>query len=548
MEKSSTTLPRHTPVLIVGCGPTGMTMALALSQFGVKSTVVDRHDAISRSPRAHALNCRTLEIFDALGVDMARLREAATPDAESGWVRWIDTLSGGEFGVLPYERMDAPEDVPTAHPLFNIAQPDAEAVLLEAVLQDPNIEVHRGWEWHRCDEGDSDVRSLLQNRNGEQWQVTSQYLVGADGANSPVRESQGINMAGTGVIQRFKNVHFRADLSHIAGDKPAILYWVLRQSCAGTLLAYDIRDNWVFMYPYMEEVTDPASLTDQVCTDLAKEAVGAADTAMEVIGIGDWEMRSEVAEAYRTGRIFLAGDAAHRYPPSGGLGLNTGVGDAHNLGWKIAAVLAGWAPDSLLDTYATERQPVAQNNANFSVENAVKMLDVFALAGVMDEPGTQPPLEEIKADSERWAALQASIGEQQVHFDGLALHIGAHYGSSEPPDPFTTNLQPAEVGSRLPHVWIERDGHRASSHDLLSAQAFTLLSGSAEVQPPQSTVPLNIVQWGHHCHGSEDALNQLGLAQGALLVRPDGHIAARLDDAQNLEDALSQVLARGQAA
>ncbi|MEM8564676.1 MAG: FAD-dependent monooxygenase, partial [Pseudomonadota bacterium] len=318
----------QTPVLIVGCGPSGMTMALSLSQFGVKSLLIDRHSEISEAPRAHALNCRTLEIFSSLGIDLDRLRELATPDSESGWVRWVDTLSGGEFGVVPYERIHAAETVPTAHPLFNIAQPAAEAVLFEAVRADDNIQTEREWQWESCEQNGSDVRSLIMTGDSRYIAIHSNYLVAADGANSTVRESQNIAMEGPGVIQKFKNIHFHADLSALVQNKPAILYWVLHQSCPGTFIAYNMRKNWTFMYPYDPANTDPQSLTEEACLSFTKNAIGDPNIKLEIVSIRDWELTSEVASSYRSGHVFLVGDAAHRYPPSGGLGLNTGVGDA----------------------------------------------------------------------------------------------------------------------------------------------------------------------------------------------------------------------------
>lgn len=549
MNDSSSAQNVTTPVLIVGCGPSGMTMALALSQFGIHSLVIDRRESISESPRAHALNCRTLEIFAALGVDMDALRSVGTPDHESGWVRWVDTLDGGEFGAVPYERVTAPETVPTRHPLFNIAQPAAEAVLLEQVQADSHITVQRGWSWRDCDEGGTNVLSTVTDDGGAERVIESRYLVAADGASSAVRQKYGIAMEGPGVTQKFKNVHFRADLSDTVADKPAILYWVLKQECAGTLIAYDIRDNWTFMYPVDPMLEDESVLTDEVCLQRARDAIGDTRAELEVVSVRDWEMTCEVAERYRSGRMFLVGDAAHRYPPSGGLGLNTGVGDAHNLAWKMAGALQGWAPEDLLDTYDSERRPVANHNANFSLENAMKMMALFDLAGVFAEPGTQSSLAELKADEARWQDLQASIEDQRVHFDGLALHIGAHYGREEAPDPFNQEVQWPQAGARLPHVWLRQGDERVSSHDLVDATRFTLLVGpGADATSLEVTVPYRVVSCPADFEADDPALRALGLSGAAVLVRPDGHIAALLPTAGELGPAFEQAMRTGIAA
>lgn len=537
------------PVLIVGCGPTGMTAALALSRLGIESLVIERRMAISESPRAHALNCRTLEILAQLGVDIGALRELGTPDAESGWVRWVDTLDGGEFGALPYERIPTPETVPTPFPLFNIAQPDVETLLFEHLQADDNIRIERGWEWLDCEQHAAGVTSRVRDAAGHVVDIDSQYVIAADGANSPVRLALGIPMEGPGVIQRFKTVHFRADLSDLVADKPAILYWVLDQACAGTLIAYDIRDNWVFMYPCNDPTVDPATIADEVCLAATKAAIGVPDVELEVFSIRDWEMTSEVAASYRRDRVFLAGDAAHRYPPSGGLGLNTGVGDAHNLAWKIAGVLAGWSPDSILATYDSERRPVASQNAAFSLENAMKMLDVFNHAGVFAERGTQPGLDAIRADEQRWEALQASIQDQRVHFDGLPLHLGAHYGRDEAPDWFAERVQQCEVGARLPHVWLQRDGERVSSLELLSPAEFTLLLGpGVQGRAFAFDLPLQVLSCPDDFSAAGADLEELGIASGAVLVRPDGHIAGLFPSIAGIDGAIERVVERGLAA
>jgi len=537
------------PVLIVGCGPSGMTAALALSRLGVKSLVIERRTTISESPRAHALNCRTLEILAQLGVDIDALRDKATPDEESGWVRWVDTLNGGEFGALPYERIPTPETVPTPFPLFNIAQPDAEAVMFEYLQADPNVAIERGCDWQSCEQHAQGVTSQVVNAAGETVSIASRFVIAADGANSPVRGALGINMEGPGILQRFKTVHFHADLSGIVASKPAILYWILNQSAGGTLIAYDIRDNWVFMYPCDAPGMDPASVTDEVCVNAAKEAIGAPDVELDVLSIREWEMTSEVAEAYRQGSVFLAGDAAHRYPPSGGLGLNTGVGDAHNIAWKIAGVLAGWAPETILDTYEGERRQVALQNAEFSMENAVKMLDVFNHAGVFAEPGTQPSLDEIRADAERWDALQTSIEDQRIHFDGLALHLGAHYCREGAPDLFSDRMQHCEVGARLPHVWLEQNGGAVSSLALLSPAEFTLLVGpGVDASRIALDVPLRVLSCPEEFSGSTEALEELGIAAGAVLVRPDGHIAGLFPSTTGIDGAIERAVQTGLAA
>ena len=188
-----------TNVLIVGAGPSGMAMALALAQYGIASTIIDRRESNLQQPRAHALNPRTLEIFSSLGIDIEALKAGATPLEESCWVRFTDTLSGGEYGKLPYEKMHADENLPTPWPLFNIAQPAVEAVMQKHIEAHTLIQVLRPIEWKSCEHRDKGVESVVIDDQGRERCILSRYLIGADGAGSPVRESQGIAMQGMGI-------------------------------------------------------------------------------------------------------------------------------------------------------------------------------------------------------------------------------------------------------------------------------------------------------------------------------------------------------------
>jgi len=521
-----------TNVLIVGSGPSGMTTALALAKFGIASTIIDRRESIYMEPRAHALNSRTLEIFSALGINIDDFKAVATPSEESCFVRWMDNLNGGEYGKLPYEQMHTKPDLPTPHPLFNISQPNCEIVLQKYVDREKLITLIRPLSWISCEHLEEGVVSIVADNAGKESRILSRFLIAADGAGSPVRASQGIEMKGMGNVHDFIMINFKADLTDIVKDKPAILYWIMANDCSGTFIAYDIKDNWVFMYPYDDTVIDKSAFTEEYCRQLVLKAIGQNDIDVEILTNGGWCLGSQIAESYRHKNIFLVGDSAHRYPPSGGLGLNTGVGDAHNIAWKIAGVLKGWAWPGLLDSYEPERKQVAQNNADFSVENAGKLFSIMLATESLMPAGKQSSLETLRAAPHKWADIQQGIEDQRDHFDGMALHIGQHYGRENAPDLRADNFQFSDVGARFPHTWLKANTEQVSSLELLNADQFTLIiRDDIEIPHHESEVPLQIIIENKHFSATRANLKTMGLDDAlAVLVRPDGHIAARFGE------------------
>jgi hypothetical protein len=263
-----------------------------------------------------------------------------------------------------------------------------------------------------------------------------------------------------------------------------------------------------------------------------------------------WTMTAQVAERYREGRVFLVGDAAHRFPPTGGLGLNTGVQDAHNLCWKIAALEAGWASAALLDTYGAERRPVAQQNADASLRNAVRLAEVYqALAS---------------DDVEHSDAVCAAIAKQAEHFDLFGLQLGFAYdcgaiagdGGTAPVRTLSTRdyVPSALPGARIPHAWVTRAGVRLSTLDLFAYDRFTLVAGPSGQPWTEAVgvpVPIDCVVIGHDIVDEEGHwMKLLGIeAGGAVLVRPDQHVAWRSrsavsDPAAAVERALTEILSR----
>ena len=534
-----------------------MTAAQLVAQAGLAVMVVERRDGPQRSPAAHVVNARTLEILRQAGFDMGAIGALAKPPADAGHVNFVTRLNGRLIGRLPFEQQGDDMLGVTPHPLRNISQHRLEPEMAAQVRRSPSVDLRYDTEWvSSTQEGDVVVSLLRDTATGAEVTVRSSWLIAADGAGSPVRKSCGIEMIGPAAIQSFVAVHFRGKLRNYTRDRPGALHFVMDPGANGTFIAHDMDRESVFMFGF-----DPTSESLQDydsgrCTDIVRAAIGDGAADVEVVGTGSWHMTAQVAERFRHGRVFIAGDAAHRFPPTGGMGLNTGVADVHNLVWKILLVQNGHASLSLLDTYETERKPVAEVNSQQSLTNAFKMVILADALGL--HPGaTGVDLDAALGDPSRAAVIDAAVEEQRTHFDMLNLQLGYTYetplnrGTSRTADEINpTVFRPdGAVGSRLPHAWV---GEGRSTLDSVDSSAMTLFSFGNHVAWADAvescTVPVNHVrvgvdiepgaQWGTLCSVGAD---------GALLVRPDQHIAWSAgrtphDAPGALRDVLSAVL------
>jgi len=534
------------PVLVVGAGPVGITAALLLAKHGVATRIVDRRPGPHRAPQAHVVNPRSLEIFRQLGIDTTRLRRMATPREDGGHVSFVTSLAGTEIGRLPYERQDDDVLASTPEPIINLSQHVLEPVLLEDVGAAPLVGAAWRQEWLSLVENEDGVTSTVRDlAMGDTYEIRSRWVLAADGAGSRVRAHLGIPMAGPERLQSFVMIHFEGNLRPLVRDRPAIIYWTLDPDHVGTFVAHDIDRTWVFMHPFDPD-TDPASSYDESrCTEIVRGAMGRRDVDVTVRTISPWHMTSQVAERYRAGRVFLIGDSAHRFPPAGGMGMNTGIQDAHNLVWKLRLVDDGRAGAGLLDTYEVERRPIARRNADQSLVNAVRMIEMFAELGIgVDATASRANLDGLLGNAEGRAKVARAIEAQRDHFDMLGLQLGISYDAGAivpdgttapvPANPVRHFEPSAHPGSRLPHGWIERDGTRQSSLDLVAGDRFTLITGpsgaswAAATEGIAATPIIPLVAGRDFTDPAGAWLGACGVGPtGALLVRPDQHVAWR---------------------
>ena len=524
--------PVSVDVVIVGAGPTGLTAAHLCRRLGLSAIVLEQRPGPQRLPAAHAINARTFEIWRQAGVAMGPILAAALSPDEAGLVHWVTKFGGDVIGTLPYERQGDEMLAVTPTPLRNLSQHRLEPLLLA-----PTLDVRYDHTWVSGTEtgietgiGDDAGIDVVATGPDGPLHVRARYLLGADGAASAVRRSLGIELIGPRSLQSFVMVHLGADFRALVREQPGVLYFVLDPASGGTFVSHGSDREWVYMHPWDPEAQPLETLTAEYGAGLVRAALDAPDAPFEVLKVGTWHMSAQIAESYRSGRTFLVGDAAHRFPPTGGLGLNTGVADVHNLIWKLAAVEAGRLDPSLLDTYEAERRPVAQFNCDQSMHNAFKMIEIPMSLGVTDDVGeSTAAMHATLADDAGRAAVQAAIANQAIHFDLLGLQLGHSYGGplvvddgtdapvlDEPARDYVPSTRP---GGRLPHVWL---GDGRSTLDLVDPAVPTLLVRDGAL-PGDIGTPCSIVS----CPADvwDDGF---GLGPDlCLIVRPDQHIAHR---------------------
>ncbi|GGW48368.1 FAD-dependent oxidoreductase [Streptomyces caelestis] len=571
----------ETDVLIVGSGPAGASAALALSTYGVPNIVVTRYASLADTPRAHITNQRTMEVLRDLGVEQEVVAQA-TPQHLMGNTTFCTSLAGEELG-----RVRSWGNDPLAQAEHELASPtrmcDMPQHLMEPVLV--NAAVARGTRLRfeteylsHAQDADGVTATVRDRLRGDTYEIRAKYLIGADGGRSRVATDAGLPMGGQMGVAGSINIVFEADLAKYTAHRPATLYWVLAPGAtvggigAGLVRCVRPWTEWLIVWGY--DVTAGApDLTTAYAESVVRGLVGDDDIPVTIKSSSAWTVNEMYAESYANGRVFCAGDAVHRHPPSNGLGSNTSIQDAYNLAWKLGLVLDGTAHPRLLDSYTAERAPIGRQvvtRANRSIRETAPVFE--ALDGL--SPQTPEQLwaniaarkDTTEAAGKQRAELREAIAFKAYEFNAHGVDLNQRYTSGAivpdgTPDPGFTrdpelHHQPSSrPGARLPHAWITSGSRTLSTLDTVGRGRFTLLTGiggeawvrAAEAQEVEiATVVIGPGQEYEDPYGDWARLSEISDA-GALLVRPDGfvafrHASAAPDAGERLADALRTIL------
>jgi 2-polyprenyl-6-methoxyphenol hydroxylase-like FAD-dependent oxidoreductase len=535
-----------TPVLIVGGGPVGLLLAFDLGRRGVDCLLVERRPTEGILPKMELTNARSMEILGRLGL-ADKVRQAGWP-SETPMDVWIGpSLVEAPYHVLAYpsveqerERIARCRDLSWPREAYHrISQYTLERLLRDEVAAHPRITARFGHSLDSFVQNADGVEAVVHDEYQNAHAVRCRFMVGCDGGNSTVRRALDVPLLGKQSVRRSLLIFFRcADLLTKAGLPPARHYYLAGQR-QGTLVTQDDFQRWALHLQIADDVD-----ADAIDPRAEMQAALGIDLDAEILHVGPWHAHLVVAEQYRVGNVFLAGDAAHQYIPTGGFGMNTGVGDADNLAWKLAAVLRGWGGEALLASYQSERRQIGLRNCRASE---------YAAAGgrAWREAVHLSVMTDTCEGRVRRAELVRAIdtGQRRSH-EMHGIELGYRYTQSEicaqeagGPDPDRPGYEPTALpGARLPHAWIApglsvhdlvRDGMTLLVHERTSPLGHVFEDAARKMDLPLTVVPR-----------LDDRLCGL-YGAGALLLRPDLHVAWRGNETNNAAAILNAARGHG---
>ncbi|CQD06772.1 FAD-binding monooxygenase [Mycobacterium europaeum] len=576
------------PVLIVGGGASGLMTSIILSCYEIDHILVERHEGTSILPKAHYLNQRAMELFRQFGL-ADDVYAVGTPVANMSSVVWQTTLAGdGPLARKVFHKMDCFGGGALAErylrdsacPSTNYPQLRLEPIMRQHAEKRAPGRILFNHELTAITQNPDAVTARIVNRaTGDSFTVTADYLVGADGGKT-VGAMIGATMVGAHDLLDIVTAHLKADFSQWWEDDVLIAHFINPEAgsypSGGNIVPMGPTwgkhsEEWAFHFAFLP--TDDSDLDESALLVKIRELLGVGEIPIEILRISHWSVQGSIADKYSDGRIFLVGDSVHRHPPTTGLGMNTCVQDAHNLAWKLAAVIKGQADPALLESYGVERQPVGMRIVDWALFTMQNHFVVDAGIGLLPVP--VPPemhravFETFFSDTPMGAARRARFDEvvrtQRTEFQAHDLEIGYSYpvgalvpdGSQPPPtDPMGSIYHPTtRPGHRLPHAWLDFGGTRLSTHDLTANDGrFVLITGpggqawaaAAGAAAKRFGIEIHVAVIGKDYRDVESqwaAVSEIS-ADGAILVRPDNYVAWRsMTSASDAVDALANALA-----
>jgi 2-polyprenyl-6-methoxyphenol hydroxylase-like FAD-dependent oxidoreductase len=532
---------KRVPVLIAGAGPVGLSLAIELAYRGVRCLVVEQSDGSVDFPTTNLSNTRTVEHLRRWGIaDRMRYESGYPTDYPRNYL-FVTRMDGYEIARFDHP----PNGDPAARSPYSpegrlwISKPYFDPVLHSHVKTLASVEVRyeTSFESLRHD-GEKVLAEIVDAKSGRRDTVEADYLVGCDGGHSKIRRALGIRYQG--VFSQGMNVAvlFRAPLLTMSKHGPAVQYQIINAQLNGAIAAVDGKDLWrLNIRNVKQEQLDAMNAPEKLRAALGDKI------PFELLALRPWTGHCVVAERYQQGRVFLAGDAAHLNWPAGGFGMNTGVGDAVDIGWKLAAVLQGWGGEKLLDSYTLERQPIAMINVNEAAEMRANFDNQTPFSPQLQEDNQEGSQLRDKA---RAVILRTRAKEFQ--HDSAGIELGYRYegspicvsdGSPAPELDHGMYVPSTWPGARAPHVWLQ-DGR--STLDLFG-RSFVLLDlagSNAAIRPftaaaQKAALPLEVI-------ALNDSRMRETYERSFVLVRPDGHVAWRGDSVpEKPSDIIDQV-------
>ena len=519
---------KRTPVLIAGGGPVGLALASELAWRGISCILVEQGDGKGEFPTTNLVNTRTCEHLRRWGIaDQVRYRSGFPPDYPRNYV-FVTRINGYELARFDHPPNGDPNSRSPHSPEGRlwVSKPFFDPILHQHVKSLPAVEVRYGTslESFRHDR-DRLVAQVVDSQTGQKDVIEANYLVGCDGGKSTVRRQLGIRMEGNFVEGQNLAILFRSSqlLSNRHGK--AVMYQVVNERTLGAVATVDGRELWRVNLRGIR----PGQLQSLDTAQFVRDALGP-DIPFEILSVWPWDAHRVVAEHYGTERVFLAGDAAHLLWPAGGFGMNTGIGDSVDLGWKLAAVLQGRGGARLLHSYEPERRPIGIRNVNEAGDmraDSDTQIPISALLGEDSEQGKQ-----LRAKAHD-AILRTRAKEFQ--YDSAGVELGYRYedspiciadGTPPPPEDHAAYIPTTWPGARAPHVWL-RDGR--STLDLFG-RGFVLLDLSAKkIDASAFTSAANKAHLPLEVIALDEPEVREVYERPLVLVRPDGHVAWRGD-------------------